>query len=42
MKGEDSDCLFLSINGVVKDRAQHTVLNADSAQWNNDYNQFDY
>lgn len=26
----DADRLFLSINGVVKDRAQRTVLNADS------------
>lgn len=32
MKGKDRDCLFLSFNGVVKDRAQHTVLNADPAQ----------
>lgn len=32
MKSKDSDHLFLSVNGVVKDRAQHTVLNADSVQ----------
>lgn len=40
--GQDSDHLFPSANGVVKDREPHTVLNAGSIQGNNDYNQFDY